>query len=182
LLVPLGLAAPIGAGVGLLMTAPANGRMRWAASLTSLFVFLALLLRLLVPRGAGEFTATGPVPAAPAPAQPQPVVAQGGKKDRPASANNSLATEVVSANRTDFERRGRKIVSEQLGVNVADVQLDSTFVDDLGADSLDAIELVMAFEEEFECEIPDEEAEKIVTFRQAINYLLRKCAPDRTTK
>ena len=59
------------------------------------------------------------------------------------------------------EQRVKKIVAEQLGVNEADVKIDSTFVDDLGADSLDTVELVMALEEEFECEIPDEEAEKI---------------------
>ena len=59
--------------------------------------------------------------------------------------------------------RVKKIVAEQLGVNEADIKNESSFVDDLGADSLDTVELVMALEEEFECEIPDEEAEKITT-------------------
>jgi len=68
--------------------------------------------------------------------------------------------------------RVRKIVAEQLGVNEADIKNESSFVDDLGADSLDTVELVMALEEEFECEIPDEEAEKITTVQQAIDYVL----------
>jgi acyl carrier protein len=72
---------------------------------------------------------------------------------------------------SDIEQRVKKIVSEQLGVNEADVKIDSSFVDDLGADSLDTVELVMALEEEFECEIPDEEAEKITTVRQAVDYI-----------
>ena len=62
-----------------------------------------------------------------------------------------------------IEQRVKKIVAEQLGVNEADIKNESTFVDDLGADSLDTVELVMALEEEFECEIPDEEAEKITS-------------------
>ena len=70
----------------------------------------------------------------------------------------------------NIEQRVRKIVAEQLGVNDADIKNDSSFVDDLGADSLDTVELVMALEEEFECEIPDEEAEKITTVQQAIDY------------
>ena len=69
------------------------------------------------------------------------------------------------------EQRVKKIVAEQLGVNEADVKIESTFVDDLGADSLDNVELVMALEEEFECDIPDEEAEKITTVQQAIDYV-----------
>jgi acyl carrier protein len=69
------------------------------------------------------------------------------------------------------EQRVKKIVAEQLGVNEADVKIESTFVDDLGADSLDTVELVMALEEEFECEIPDEEAEKITSVQQAIDYI-----------
>ena len=67
--------------------------------------------------------------------------------------------------------RVRKIVAEQLGVNEADIKNESSFVDDLGADSLDTVELVMALEEEFECEIPDEEAEKITSVQQAIDYV-----------
>ena len=64
----------------------------------------------------------------------------------------------------------KKIVVDQLGVNEADVQIDSTFIDDLGADSLDIVELIMAFEEEFEIEIPDDAAEKIKTVRDAVDY------------
>jgi acyl carrier protein len=72
---------------------------------------------------------------------------------------------------SDIEARVKKIVAEQLGANEADVKLESSFVDDLGADSLDTVELVMALEEEFECEIPDEEAEKITTVQQAVDYV-----------
>jgi len=69
------------------------------------------------------------------------------------------------------EERVKKIVIEQLGVKEEEVSKESSFVDDLGADSLDTVELVMALEEEFECEIPDEEAEKITTVQQAIDYI-----------
>ncbi|RIX46104.1 MAG: acyl carrier protein [Rhodocyclales bacterium GT-UBC] len=68
--------------------------------------------------------------------------------------------------------RVKKIVAEQLGVNEADIKNESSFVDDLGADSLDTVELVMALEEEFECEIPDDQAEKITTVQQAVDYIL----------
>jgi len=71
----------------------------------------------------------------------------------------------------NVEQRVKKIVAEQLGVTEADVKNESSFVNDLGADSLDTVELVMALEEEFECEIPDEEAEKIATVQQAIDYI-----------
>lgn len=71
----------------------------------------------------------------------------------------------------NIEQRVKKIVAEQLGVNEAEVKTESSFVDDLGADSLDTVELVMALEEEFDCEIPDEEAEKITTVKQAIDYI-----------
>ena len=71
----------------------------------------------------------------------------------------------------NIEQRVKKIVAEQLGVNEADIKNESSFVDDLGADSLDTVELVMALEEEFECEIPDDEAEKITTVQQAIDYV-----------
>jgi acyl carrier protein len=71
----------------------------------------------------------------------------------------------------NIEQRVKKIVAEQLGVSEADIKTESSFVDDLGADSLDTVELVMALEEEFECEIPDEEAEKITTVQQAIDYV-----------
>jgi acyl carrier protein len=69
------------------------------------------------------------------------------------------------------EARVKKIVAEQLGVNEADIKNESAFVEDLGADSLDTVELVMALEDEFECEIPDEEAEKIRTVQQAVDYV-----------
>jgi acyl carrier protein len=71
----------------------------------------------------------------------------------------------------NIEQRVKKIVAEQLGVNESEINTESSFVDDLGADSLDTVELVMALEEEFECEIPDEEAEKITTVQQAIDYV-----------
>ena len=69
------------------------------------------------------------------------------------------------------QERVRQIVVEQLGVKEDEVSPDSSFVDDLGADSLDTVELVMALEEEFNCEIPDEEAEKITTVQEAIDYI-----------
>lgn len=72
---------------------------------------------------------------------------------------------------SSVEERVKKIVAEQLGVKGEEMANDSSFVDDLGADSLDTVELVMALEEEFECEIPDEEAEKITTVQQAIDYV-----------
>jgi acyl carrier protein len=71
----------------------------------------------------------------------------------------------------NIEQRVKKIVAEQLGVNEAEIKSESSFVDDLGADSLDTVELVMALEEEFDCEIPDEEAEKITTVKQAVEYI-----------
>ena len=71
----------------------------------------------------------------------------------------------------NIEQRVKKIVAEQLGVNEADVKNESSFVNDLGADSLDTVELVMALEEEFETEIPDEDAEKITTVQQAVDYI-----------
>ena len=71
----------------------------------------------------------------------------------------------------DIEDRVKKIIVEQLGVSADDVTEGASFVDDLGADSLDTVELVMALEEEFECEIPDEEAENITTVKQAIDYV-----------
>jgi acyl carrier protein len=72
----------------------------------------------------------------------------------------------------NVDQRVRKIVAEQLGVNESEIKNESRFVDDLGADSLDTVELVMALEEEFETEIPDEEAEKITTVQQAIDYIV----------
>ncbi|MEE8342409.1 MAG: acyl carrier protein [Gammaproteobacteria bacterium] len=72
---------------------------------------------------------------------------------------------------SDIVERVKKIVVDQLGVKNEEVTTESSFVDDLGADSLDTVELVMALEEEFDCEIPDEEAEKITTVQQAIDYI-----------
>ncbi len=70
-----------------------------------------------------------------------------------------------------IEERVKKIVCEQLGVKEEEVKSSSSFVEDLGADSLDTVELVMALEEEFETEIPDEEAEKITTVQLACDYI-----------
>lgn len=72
--------------------------------------------------------------------------------------------------------RVKKIVEEQLGVKPDDITPDASFVDDLGADSLDTVELVMAFEEEFDIEIQDEDAEKITTIQQAVDYIESKLA------
>ncbi len=72
---------------------------------------------------------------------------------------------------SSIDERVKKIVIEQLGVKEEEVTIKASFVEDLGADSLDTVELVMALEEEFECEIPDEEAEKITTVEQAIDYV-----------
>ena len=72
---------------------------------------------------------------------------------------------------SNIEDRVKKIVAEQLGVKEEEVKAEASFFDDLGADSLDTVELVMALEEEFETEIPDEEAEKITTVQLAINYI-----------
>lgn len=67
--------------------------------------------------------------------------------------------------------RVTKVVIEQLGVDAEEVKMEASFVDDLGADSLDTVELVMALEEEFDTEIPDEEAEKISTVQLAVDYI-----------
>ncbi|GHA60304.1 acyl carrier protein [Photobacterium swingsii] len=73
---------------------------------------------------------------------------------------------------SNIEERVKKIIIEQLGVDEAEVKNEASFVDDLGADSLDTVELVMALEEEFDTEIPDEEAEKITTVQAAIDYVV----------
>lgn len=70
----------------------------------------------------------------------------------------------------EFEKI-REIVSEQLGIDESTIKLDTVFVDDLGADSLDVVELIMALEEAFDMEIPDTEAEKIVTVGDAVDYI-----------
>ena len=72
---------------------------------------------------------------------------------------------------SDIENRVKKIVVEHLGIDEGKVVETASFIDDLGADSLDTVELVMALEEEFETEIPDEEAEKITTVQQAVDYI-----------
>lgn len=74
------------------------------------------------------------------------------------------------------ENRVKKIIVDQLGVNEDDVKPQASFVDDLGADSLDTVEMVMSFEEEFGIEIPDEDAEKIKTVQEVIDYVKGKSA------
>ncbi len=73
---------------------------------------------------------------------------------------------------SNIEERVKKIVIEQLGVKEEEVKSSSYFVNDLGADSLDTVELVMALEEEFETEIPDEDAEKLTSVQEAIDYII----------
>ena len=70
-----------------------------------------------------------------------------------------------------LEDRVKEIIVEQLGVNAEQVTIEASFIDDLGADSLDSVELIMAFEEEFSIEIPDEAAEKIKTVQDVVNYI-----------
>jgi len=77
---------------------------------------------------------------------------------------------------SDIAERVKKIVIEHLGVDAAKVTDNASFIDDLGADSLDTVELVMAFEEEFSIEIPDDAAEKIVTVKDAIDFINQKKA------
>ena len=72
---------------------------------------------------------------------------------------------------TNVEQKVKSIIAEQLGVGEDEIKAESSFIEDLGADSLDIVELVMAMEEEFEVEIPDEEAENIKTVGDAINYI-----------
>jgi acyl carrier protein len=71
----------------------------------------------------------------------------------------------------NIEARVKKVIAEKLGVDEASIKNDASFVDDLGADSLDTVELVMALEEEFNCQIPDEDAEKITNVQEAVNYV-----------
>jgi len=74
------------------------------------------------------------------------------------------------------ENKVKKIIVDQLGVTEEEVKSEASFVDDLGADSLDTVEMVMAFEEEFNIEIPDEDAEKIKTVKDAVDYINKKAA------
>jgi len=77
---------------------------------------------------------------------------------------------------SSVESKVRKIVMEQLDVNDSEVTPEASFVDDLGADSLDTVEMVMAFEEEFSIEIPDEDAEQIRTVKDSIDYIAKKAS------
>jgi acyl carrier protein len=77
----------------------------------------------------------------------------------------------VEKTMSTIENRVKKIVVEQLGVKEDEISIEASFVDDLGADSLDTVELVMALEEEFDIEIPDEVAEKITTVKEAIDHI-----------
>ena len=81
---------------------------------------------------------------------------------------------------SQIEQKVRDIIVEQLGVDPEQVTHEASFVDDLGADSLDTVELVMALEEEFDLEIPDEEAEKITTVGEAIEYVERNMEKEET--
>lgn len=76
----------------------------------------------------------------------------------------------------EIEKKVKEIIVQQLGVNADEVKLESSFVEDLGADSLDTVELVMAFEEAFGLEIPDEDAEKIRTVKDAVDYIVSKAS------
>jgi len=82
-----------------------------------------------------------------------------------------MRKQIIMTDISNIEARVKKIIIEQLGVKEEQVTNDAHFVEDLGADSLDTVELVMALEEEFELEIPDEDAEKITTVQQAVDYI-----------
>lgn len=84
------------------------------------------------------------------------------------------STQLIRRKALAVEERVKKIISEQLGLEDEDVTPEASFVEDLGADSLDTVELVMAFEEEFGIEIPDEDAEKILTVQNAVDYIKEK--------
>src|SRR6476620_11376693 len=95
----------------------------------------------------------------------------GGWRREPQCRSGSQATQRGKERMSDVNGRVKKIVGEHLGVDESKVTENASFIDDLGADSLDTVELVMAFEEEFGCEIPDDAAEKIVTIQDAINFI-----------
>jgi len=80
-------------------------------------------------------------------------------------------TTIIMADETNIEQKVRDIIVEQLGVNADQVTTEAKFIEDLGADSLDTVELVMAFEEEFGIEVPDEEAEKLLTVGNVVQYI-----------
>lgn len=90
------------------------------------------------------------------------------KQRQPLNLRRTYPPPLMAENITE---KVRDIIVEQLGVNPEQVTPEAKFIEDLGADSLDTVELVMALEEEFECEIPDEEAEKITSVQQAIDYV-----------
>ena len=77
----------------------------------------------------------------------------------------------MGIDRSEVEKKVTAIIVEQLGIEESEVKTESSFIDDLGADSLDTVELVMAFEEEFNCEIPDDAAENILTVKNAIDFI-----------
>ena len=76
----------------------------------------------------------------------------------------------------DLDQRIIEIIAEQLGMDIDEIKAESTYVEDLGADSLDIVELIMAIEEEFEIEVPDEDAEKLLTVQQTVDYVAGKVA------
>jgi acyl carrier protein len=107
--------------------------------------------------------------------------AAGDAKVPPASLADSLQSQLKSTRSHKsqeesmaVEQKVKQIIVEQLGVDESQVDSNASFVDDLGADSLDIVELVMAFEEAFELEIPDEDAEKITTVKDAVEYIENK--------
>ena len=112
---------------------------------------------------------------------PGPAVRRQVGRIGPADSNTIRATSagpygpaghlIRGTNMSSVEDQVRGIIAEQLGLKAEEIKNDASFVDDLGADSLDTVELVMALEEEFETEIPDEEAEKITTVQHAIDYI-----------
>jgi acyl carrier protein len=93
------------------------------------------------------------------------------RRERAGEANAPITPDEFEEDRMAVADQVKKIIVEQLGVDEEEVTPDASFVDDLGADSLDTVELVMAFEEEFGIEIPDEDAEKITRVKEAIEYI-----------